>query len=393
MHEVELFLSAHKKPLKPFEAVLVDFCDALSKALFAAPDVKQVPDIVALAFWLRKAHIDELKLAFERLNQPHQLSVPRGLVFHLAPANVETQFVYSWILSLLVGNANIVRLPSRESPGLNLLFHTLNTLLQQPEFRLIQKTTCLLSYGHEHAVTEAISAQADMRVLWGGDETIRTIRKIPLKALAHEIGFGDRYAMAVIDVAAYQAASDAERQNLVHAFYSDVFWYDQMACSSPRTLFWVGHAPAASQDFFKRLQKHLESKRYRLPLALALQKETYLYSQAIELNIAATHRLSNELTIVELDAFDPNCRMHCGAGLLYSVPLRDLHEMIQYVSVKDQTLTHYGFSSQALNGLALALNGRGLERIVPIGQALNFDYVWDGYNLLREFTKVVNVRV
>ena len=33
----------------------------------------------------------------------------------------------------------------------------------------------------------------------------------------------------------------------------------------------------------------------------------------------------------------------------------------------------------------------GLSRIVPVGQALNFDAVWDGYDLLRELTRTIRL--
>jgi hypothetical protein len=33
----------------------------------------------------------------------------------------------------------------------------------------------------------------------------------------------------------------------------------------------------------------------------------------------------------------------------------------------------------------------GISRIVPIAQALNFDAVWDGYDLLRELTRTVRL--
>ncbi|MFC6804089.1 acyl-CoA reductase [Deinococcus caeni] len=40
--------------------------------------------------------------------------MPRGLVFHVPPANVDTIFIYSWLMSVLAGNRNVIRLSSRE---------------------------------------------------------------------------------------------------------------------------------------------------------------------------------------------------------------------------------------------------------------------------------------
>jgi hypothetical protein len=35
--------------------------------------------------------------------------------------------------------------------------------------------------------------------------------------------------------------------------------------------------------------------------------------------------------------------------------------------------------------------GEGIDRVVPLGRALEFNYVWDGYNLLDELSKKVQV--
>jgi len=37
-------------------------------------------------------------------------------------------------------------------------------------------------------------------------------------------------------------------------------------------------------------------------------------------------------------------------------------------------------------------NGRGVDRMVPIGDALAFDDVWDGFDLLGEFSRLVALR-
>ena len=63
------------------------------------------------AFWTRRAALTKLAASFAARVPNNTLARPRGLVFHLPPQNVETVFLYSWVLSYLAGNANIVRLP------------------------------------------------------------------------------------------------------------------------------------------------------------------------------------------------------------------------------------------------------------------------------------------
>ena len=391
---IEHFLGRKLHILRPFETTQVDFCDTLSKALFDQPDIRDFPDLAALAFWLRRGHVMELKERFASMPDRHQLLVPRGIAFHIPPRNVETMFVYSWILSLLTGNANIVRLPTKESKTYELLFGVIQEVLQRVEFHKIQETTCLVSYGHEEEITEFISAHADIRVIWGGDETIRTIRQFPLKVNAKEMVFADRYSYGAIHSFRYLQADPEERQQLARDFYRDVFWYDQEACSSPRILIWTGPheiTKDASHDFYWRLHKVLEEKLFCLPLGAVLQKQTYLYAKALDLDISAVQTYGDALTVVKLPHFDARCREHCGSGLLYHLSIEDLREMTHFVNDKDQTLVYYGYEMEDLYRLAERLNGRGLDRIVPIGRALNFDYIWDGYDMLAEFTRRTQV--
>ena len=35
---------------------------------------------------------------------------------------------------------------------------------------------------------------------------------------------------------------------------------------------------------------------------------------------------------------------------------------------------------------------RGIDRIVPLGRSIEMNYLWDGYNLLRTFTRVIDIK-
>ena len=59
---------------------------------------------------------------------------------------------------------------------------------------------------------------------------------------------------------------------------------------------------------------------------------------------------------------------------------------------KDQTLSQYGFTMSDLDDFVTVLAGRGIDRIVPFGQALTFAGTWDGFNLLHEFTRIITIQ-
>lgn len=360
-HQIKQFLENKRTPLYPFDRLLIQFCEQLSQVLLTEADTQHHPELIALAFWLRKGHLADLQENFQQLSRRNELIVPRGLAFHIAPANVETLFVYSWIVSLLVGNANVVRLPSRQSEATECLFSSLQQLLG--EFPAVSETTQLLRYGHEQEITETISKQADVRLIWGGDETIETIRKIPLKVTAKELVFADRYAMA-----AFRTTPAPE------LFFRDLFWYDQKTCASPRALFWL----YPEGDFYERLV----SRSYSLPLSGRLNKITQLYNVVLDMPIIAVKEYG-PLTVVTLDQFYPACRHYGGDGLLFHIPISSVDQIP--LDPKDQTLVHSGLTEQELISLAQ----RGLDRIVPVGAALEFGAVWDGYDLLAELTRRV----
>ena len=97
------------RPLTPFAPQAVQLLNDFSKALFADPRAKGLSDVISLAFWCRPASVEKMRQEF----MPAGYVQGRGVVFHIAPANVAVNFAYSLIAGLLMGNANVVRLSSR----------------------------------------------------------------------------------------------------------------------------------------------------------------------------------------------------------------------------------------------------------------------------------------
>lgn len=381
--------------LRPFSPAIVDFCAALSAALQRDAEASMFPELKVLGFHLRRAAITELQRQFETLDSADCILVPRGLVFHIPPANVDTIFIYSWLLAALTGNRNVIRLSSRESPQVSILLRLFAEAARDVQSEQILATTLILRYGHDRAITAAISAAADVRVVWGGDRSVSEIRSVPLAPHAREVTFPDRYSMSVIRASAYLEAEARERTDLASRFYNDVFWFDQAACSSPRLLVWIGSPDAcakASRPFFAELEAQIRSREYRLPAGAYLKKLTFACNTVANGGITTWNSPVNELCVLSLENLHGLKRDHPGGGLLFEYAAEDLNALTEIVGRRDQTLTHYGFEPAELLDLARQLNGKGIDRIVPIGEALNFHRYWDGHDLLQEMTRRVHIR-
>jgi hypothetical protein len=376
---------------EPFSPEIISVCTRFSELIFADSEARQFGELQALAFFMRKSALFQLREQFLKLKDENCVLVPRGLVFHIPPANVDTIFVYSWLLSVLSGNRNIIRLSPRRSQQTTILCRLLNASLSGAE-EPIKSSTTAISYEHEESITEAISLKADVRVIWGGDATIQTIRKIPLAPHAKELVFPNRYSFAVIEANSYLQLDQEASESLAHKFFNDSYWFNQLACSSPRLLVFCGSTSAtekASARFWPELKKQIQQSGYDLPANLALAKKTNLHRAVLDEPVSSCTLQENELALLELKSLEKLSRQHTGLGMFYQYATKNLQDLVPFVQRCDQTLTHYGFSKSDLINLAKSLNGRGINRIVPIGQALSFARFWDGYDLLHEFLQDV----
>ena len=68
------------------------------------------------SFWTRKGAIETMRKNFEERLPSSTLAVGRGVAFHLPPGNVDTIFLYSWVIAFLCGNVSVTRLPSVLGP-------------------------------------------------------------------------------------------------------------------------------------------------------------------------------------------------------------------------------------------------------------------------------------
>ena len=223
-------------PRRPFDDTVIEFLSALSKDLMKAPEAKKYPEVITFAFFCRKGNLLQLKKAYEdRISN----WVGRGLAFHIAPSNVPVNFAYTLISGLLAGNANIVKASSRDFEQVRIISSAIaRTAEQFPE--MAPYATVVIYDRNRQDLTEYFSAACNVRVIWGGDRTIASVRRAPILPRTVELCLADRYSLAVISAEAILSASEEEMKALAQGFYNDTYLYDQNACTSPRLIYWLG---------------------------------------------------------------------------------------------------------------------------------------------------------
>ena len=374
-------------PMQPFHENVVDFLDDLSKELMKNPVSKLYPDVITLGFWLRRASVTKMKKLYAT-DDLHR--VGRGVVFHIAPSNVAVNYAYSLFAGLLCGNANVVRIPSKKFPQIELINEAINHTLSKHE--AVKPYICLIRYDKEKTINDYLSSMCNTRVIWGGDKTIEEIRKSPIPSRTTEITFADRYSLAVIDSDKYLCVEN--KKQVAIEFYNDTYLSDQNACTSPRAIAWMGDKKDEAKEVFWTELSEVIRDRYTLQPVWSVDKLTNKY-EVLAKNIttlASVNMDSNLIVRMKTDRLVPELMDYRGhSGFFYEYDCDDIKELRQFCNdTRCQTIGLIG-KKEAIQPL-IDLGIKGVDRVVPIGKTMDFDLLWDGYNLVERLTRTVEIR-
>ena len=276
-HDYESFLKL--PPMIPFSEEITDYLNALSKEINKDPRINKFPDVRTFSFFCRKANILLLK---KKYYDSSVTKFGRGLVFHIAPSNVPVNFAFSLMISLLSGNTNIVRVPSKKFDQTEIIANSINILAQLSQYSNISNRIILVRYDRNSNATKEFSSDCDVRIIWGGDETISQIRENSLQPRAFDVTFADRYSLCVIN--GDEFVNESRPEKVIEGFFNDTFLFDQNACTSPHLILWIGSSKKvekAKNIFWDKLHV-LVNNRYKIQSVSAIDKLTNLYNQAIQ---------------------------------------------------------------------------------------------------------------
>lgn len=370
------------KPSMPiFSEEVCNFLQEMSSILLKDPSAKNYPDVTTFAFWCRKASLRQLAVAYS--NESHRLG--RGIAFHIPPSNVAVNFAYSMAAGLLAGNGNILRLPTKDFPQIWIILGAIKKALNVMPH--IAPYIVFIRYGHEKEINDALSALCDIRVIWGGDNTIKEIRKSPLKPRAKEIAFVDRYSIAVIDGDAYIEATD--KAGIAKDFYNDTYLTDQNACTSPRLVIWTGQRQEKARAvFWSNLWDVVMRKGYVLQPVQAVDKLTMLCLLAAEKKAHWKEEKDNLIIRVEIEKLDGDTLNYQGnSGFFLEYVAENFEEILPVMGERCQTVSYYGDIGEKLINLVVAHRPKGVDRVVPIGSTMDFSLIWDGNDLVRDMSR------
>ncbi len=149
---------------------------------------------------------------------------PLGILFHIAAGNVDILPAYSVIEGLLVGNINILKLPTGDKGvSIDLLLELINIQPKLKEYIYVFDVPST-----ETDTLQVFANMADAIVVWGGDQAVKAARKMaPINTKIIDWGHKLSFAYANLN------SSDEDLKGLAHHIAST----NQLLCSSAQGIY------------------------------------------------------------------------------------------------------------------------------------------------------------
>lgn len=379
-------------PRLPYSDISIEFLNELSKSIMADSAARRYPDVISFAFWCRKANLRKKAV----LTDTNIYMIGRGLAFHITPSNVPVNFAFSFAFGVLSGNSNIVRVPKQDFEQKKIILKHIEYLFSDPKFLLLSQQNSFILFDRNEALCKQLSSISNCRLIWGGDETVNYFKTLQTSARNVDICFADRYSLSIIDASKVLDSPQSKLSRLCLDFCNDNLLFNQLACSSSHLIIWRGSTNvinSAKKRFWTELEKSIKAD-LKMSDTEFVERFTRVSNIALRFgNIKLLNNLSDNVLRSEFTNIEEELvNYKVGYGYFSEVDNVTNIMLAKLVTDKFQTITYYGIDKTKLVADLLSEGAKGIDRIVPIGQALNLDVIWDGYDLISKLTRTITVQ-
>ncbi len=384
------------KKITPNE--MLDVFETWASALGAA-DTADIPGIAFLRLWLRRGTLEPfitrelgqgaLEADWIKEGRARLKAYPIGVVGHWPAGNIEIQPVLSMTCAMLGGNASLVRIPIGLVDETRLLIQKLE---QADSASVLTGRIFMAVFDHARQdLNKAMARSVDGAMIWGGEEAVTKIRRLPFPHWARLAVFGPRISVAAMDNETW--CNRQERKRWCRRIARDVWQFDQQACSSPQVFFLerkTGHTPA---EFLQDLREAFEAEKRLHP------RQTIHPSLTSAICQARASWLLEDTVNRAIFSKGPDWTLLLGCGSEIPKPTQgrtltvlEVDDLFDPISKLDGNVQTLGLGVKGMEKeekLASAAAKRGVDRIVKLGQMHVFAPPWDGVNLIRPMVRMV----
>lgn len=359
-------------------AEVLESISELSRAILNSTASQEFPDLASFGFFCRNSNVKRYASRWSS----GVLFRGLGGILHVAPGNIPMNFAYSWVMGLVAGNQNYVRLPSTRFPQAEVFLDILESSGVRRRLESAGHSSLFFRSKIGSPVFDELVASVDGLVVWGGDRTVEKIRALKKKPLCREVYFPSRVSSAILSAEQVLSLDSKELRRLAVNFYNDTFVVDQAACSSPSVVFWVGDSSRcerAREGFWRELSSVVREKwRSRAPTGV--RKTGDLFEMVVRAESKFELEMIEGLIYLTRDnrIIGENLRF----GFFVEVFQSDLAEIAGKLRANEQTISYFGLDPNIIESSLQGSGAAQVERICRIGKALEMEFIWDGKDTL-----------
>ena len=306
---------------------------------------------------------------------------PLGILFHIAAGNVDLLPAYSVVEGLLVGNINILKLPTGDN-GLSIL------LLKE----LIKEAPILKDYIYvfdvpstEVETIKELSNLADATIVWGGDSAQKAAREF-VDIHSSIISWGHKISFSYVD----SSITDQE----LKALCESVCLSNQLFCSSSQGIYMNTDKKEDLVALAKRLLPILANTSKELgtlPMTMKAKNTLQLYNEKLEGN---GDNIFSEDGVSIIIKEDNKLELSYLYQNLWIKALKE-EEIVEVLKPNKNLLQTVSINRNLANraGICRLLAKSGVTRIVNLGDNSRMlpGEAHDGEYALRKYIRIVEI--
>jgi hypothetical protein len=302
---------------------------------------------------------------------------PKGLAVHWIAGNVPTLGLLSLILGVITKNSNLVRLPSSADGLLADLIKSLSLLGNV--HKKIANAISIVRYDYSNLeIAEAIAQKADTRIIWGGDESSKSIKALSSKLTSTDLVFPDRTSFLIVGQSEMRKDRlDAVTRLIAH----DASVFEQKACASPHTVFLSTDNDNDITTFCETLAKAMQHTLKAIPKVIPSEREVIaILNMRTQYDMFhdAWYSTGTEFSVLSDDKEQLGPAI--GNRTLFVRRLPSDEKLIEMIPENIQSVG-IAADEEEFSRLSILLGQKGVHRVTPLGAMTHFEIPWDGIDI------------
>ncbi len=392
---------------QPVDA-LIGLIGEVAKKWATNPKLQRIKDrgLLFLSSWCDEKHLHSVAstglrgnigymdrfLPFPDSDKHYLKANARGLVCHWLAGNVQILGMFALVQSIISKNVNLLKVSSRddgvftdilnEFKGVSYTSKSGHTITGD---NLLKTISVVYFSRHAGKLGEEMSKNADVRIAWGGRESVETVSGYPARYDAETVIYGPKLSFSVI--AKEELSSVQEAKKLARKVSVDVSVFDQTGCASPHNLYIEEGGGVSPEEFSDILGDSMTKTELQIPKPLMSPEQV---SQIHSIRgvydfkgiVKGSETMSWTILLDDLDEMDKPVY----SRVLFVHKVRSIMDSLKHIDENTQTIGIAAPTEKALE-FATEATRKGVMRLPLIGRMLNFEMPWDGVFLFDRLVK------